>query len=338
MKKRLTALAVGMLLVISSRSLHLPESVFYIRNDGARMPVVIRGNATTQKLIIFLHGGPGGTAMKKIGCKAFLAIESSAEVVYWDQRGSVFTEGGDDKKYLTLEQFVDDLDHLVDTLRLAKPQHSIFLMGHCWGGALAVGYLADEIRHAKISGWIDVAGAHNNPMGDRLSTQWVKAYAHEQISINARDDYWRKVIRWYGSNPTFTSANLNHYMHVKKAKGYVHAASNDNGLYPGYNSGDLVTSPFEFLRYHLNYQKILNRFIISDLDLTPQMKNITVPSLIIWGKEDGLIPVAMAQHAYDALGTDIRNKQIVLLENTAHTSFYVFMNDPGNFRMQWWSL
>jgi len=49
---------------------------------------------------------------------------------------------------------------------------------------------------------------------------------------------------------------------------------------------------------------------------------ITLPSLIIWGNEDGVIPVAMAQHANDALGTPDTDKTIFILPNAGHYSFY----------------
>jgi proline iminopeptidase len=322
MKKQLLILILGISFFSYSRSLNLPDSTFYLENDGARMPLIVRGNADSKVIILFLHGGPGGTAMKKIGCKAFLELEQEFRVVYWDQRGSVFCKGGDERKYLTLDQYTDDLDHVVDHLKRRMPDHSIFLMGHCWGGALGTAYLSEPVHHAKVTGWIDVAGAHNNPLGDSLSMEWVKAFAREKILKGEQKKYWEQALKWYQLNPEFTSADVPHYMFIKKAHGYVLNESDDNGIYPGYNSSDLMYSPFQFLRYYLNYRKILNGFIISDIDLTASMKNITIPSLIMWGKKDGLIPLPMALEAYKALGTNKKNKTIVVFDNAAHTSYY----------------
>jgi pimeloyl-ACP methyl ester carboxylesterase len=167
-----------------------------------------------------------------------------------------------------------------------------------------------------------VAGAHNNPKGDSLSMVWVRDYANSKIQQNENAQYWKKAVEWYRHNPGFNSADLNHYRYVKKAGGYVLSETPENGIYPGYNSKDFFRAPVEFMRYYINYHKILSDFIISDIDLTDGMKNIRIPSLIIWGNNDGLIPVALAHDAYRALGTEERDKYIVIFDDTAHTIFY----------------
>jgi pimeloyl-ACP methyl ester carboxylesterase len=304
------------------RSLPVGDSVFYIENNGARMPVIIRGDVDSKVLVVFLHGGPGGTSLKKIGSKAFLLLEEQFAVAYWDQRGSVFSHGGDGKKFLTLDQFVDDLDTLIDLLKAQYPCHSVFLMGHCWGGALGTAYLSSHHRQSKVMGWIDVAGAHNNPKGDSLSMVWVRNYAELKIEQSEDVQYWKNALQWYRDNPKFSSAQLNHYRFVKKARGYVRSVSRENGIYPGYNSKDLFRTPLKFIRYYINYDKILSDFIISDIDLTDRMKNITIPALIVWGNNDGLIPVELAHDAYRSLGTEEVDKQVIIFNNTAHTVFY----------------
>jgi proline iminopeptidase len=325
-----------LVIAIATQSLH-GESIkrFFIENDNAKMPVIIRGNIDSNVLILFLHGGPGGTAIKKMDAKAFVTLEERYAMVYWDQRGSGLSRGGKQKKFLNLNQYIDDLDVLVNRLKKKYPSHSIFLMGHCWGGGFGTAYLIDPHRQSKIAGWIEVAGAHNNPLGDSLSMEWVKKYAARQIQRDRDVVYWKRVLLWYDRNPDFTSEQLGHYAFVKKAHGYVHKKTADMGQYPGYGRKDIVRTPLKYAGYFINYYQTLSRFIISDFDFTSEMQFIRIPTLIIWGENDGLIPVRLATDAYNALGTPQEHKFLAIYQKTAHTVFYEqpdrFVETVGSF-------
>ncbi|MFZ6012785.1 MAG: alpha/beta fold hydrolase [Bacteroidota bacterium] len=307
---------------VSTCSLGEIKPTFLLKHKNATMPVVVRGNLESNVLIVFLHGGPGGTAFRKIGTRAFVKLEEDFGIVYWDQRGAETARGGTGKELMSLDQFVEDLDVLIDRLKKLYPQVSIFLMGHCWGGGLGTAFLIDKDRQSKVAGWIDVAGAHNNPKGDSLSVAWVKAHAMKMISQNEDVQYWSRALKWYDENPSFKSDQLGHYQFVRKAHGYQLVEGDSLGLFPCYTQKDLLIRPVKYISYYLNYYNTLSKFIISDIDLTPHMHKITVPSLILWGKKDGLIPVPMAYEAYTALGTPEAQKHLVLMEETAHTIFY----------------
>jgi pimeloyl-ACP methyl ester carboxylesterase len=298
------------------------KPTFYVIHDEASMPVVVRGKITSNVLILFLHGGPGGTALKKIGTRAFNSLEKEFGLVYWDQRGADGSRGGMVKRYMNLNQFIEDLDRVIDQLKLLYPTSEIFLMGHCWGGGLGTGYLIDEHHQSKVSGWIDIAGAHNNPKGDSLSAQWVKNYANNKIAANQDRRYWKKALNWYESNPSFTSSDLGHYSFVRKAHGYQKIKGDSLGQFPCYTTRDLFIKPHQYISYYTNYYTTLKRFIISDLNLTPQMSRIKIPSLILWGEKDGLIPVDMAIEAYQSLGTSVDKKELHIFLNTGHTIYY----------------
>jgi pimeloyl-ACP methyl ester carboxylesterase len=223
---------------------------------------------------------------------------------------------------MNLNQFIEDLDRLVDKIHHLYPNSRLFLLGHSWGGCLGTAYLTDSLRQSKIAGWIDVAGAHNNIKGDSLSAEWVKDFAHQKIALGEEVRYWKHALRWYDKHPRFASDAMGHYNFVRKSKGYQFVEGDSLGLNPCYTTRDLLRSPLGYAAYYLNYYNTLNSLIISGLDLTPQMKNITLPSLIIWGDKDGIIPVEMAYEAYHAIGTDISKKDVIIFENTAHTIYY----------------
>jgi len=296
---------------------------FYLVNKKAEMPVSVRGNTSSGVMIIFIHGGPGGTALQKIGLQAFNELEKDYGLVYWDQRGSGSSQGNSSLSDLNLLQFTEDLDKLVDLIKSKYQNPEIFLMGHSWGGCLGTSYVIDEKRQAKIQGWIEVDGAHDNPYGDDLSKQFVIDYAHKEIAAGTDVDFWQYVLSWYIENPNFTTNQLEHYAFVEKAHGYVYdpdLASSEN--FPNYSFAYLFDSPANVTAALVNYNNVIKNFIISDIDLTTGMSAISLPTLIIWGAHDGIIPYPMAKQGYDALGTSADRKRIVTLQNSAHNGFH----------------
>jgi pimeloyl-ACP methyl ester carboxylesterase len=92
--------------------------------------------------LILLHGGPGLSETRFF--RLFNApLEKIFTVVYWDQRGAGKSfDRSIPRSSMTVEQFIRDLDELVDAIcnRLGKTQLVIF--GHSWGSALGVLYAA----------------------------------------------------------------------------------------------------------------------------------------------------------------------------------------------------
>jgi pimeloyl-ACP methyl ester carboxylesterase len=297
---------------------------FFLINKGAKMPVEVRGKTSSGVMIIFIHGGPGGTALQKIGLRGFNMLEENYGMVFWDQRASGSSQGNSSDDLLTLTQFTEDLDKLVDLISFRYNKPKIFLMGHSWGGCLGTAYLTESSRQNKISGWIEVDGAHNNPLGDELSKQFVIDYARQQISANIENEFWNYALDWYAKNPEFTTDQLEHYAFVEKAHGYIHDPSlkRDDVTFPEYSFNYIFNSPADLTQALTNYNHLIKNFIISDINLTNEMKSINIPSLIIWGEYDGIIPYPMAQQAYDALGTPPNKKSIVTLPDSGHFGFY----------------
>src|SRR5882762_9923081 len=210
---RRAILFVSLCLVLSAcpDSMYNDGDFFWLVSKGAQMPVVVRGNKASGIFLLFLHGGPGGTALQKIGLPAFNQLEKDYATVFYDQRSSGSSQGNSNDKYLTLEQFEEDLDNIIDLIHGKYGNPEIFLMGHSWGGCLGTGYLTNAAHQAKVRGWIEIDGAHNNPRGDSLSLQWVIDYAHQQITAGIDAGIWNYALSWYGKNPNFTSDQLEHY-------------------------------------------------------------------------------------------------------------------------------
>ena len=116
--------------------------VAYHRLGGVDQWVMIRGESLTNPPLIMLHGGPGFSETAFF--RHFNApLEKSFTVVYWDQRGAGKSyDPAIRRSSMTVEQFISDLDELVDLVRerLDKPRVTIFR--HSWGSVLGVLYAA----------------------------------------------------------------------------------------------------------------------------------------------------------------------------------------------------
>lgn len=123
----------------------LPNSVAeisFLRLGGFDQWVMIRGLNIANPILVLLHGGPGFPEMRLF--RTFnAALEQDYTVVYWMQRG---TSKSFDRRMpassLTIEQFIADLDELVEVVRTRFRKDKVVLYGHSWGSVLGVLYAA----------------------------------------------------------------------------------------------------------------------------------------------------------------------------------------------------
>lgn len=290
--------------------------LFFLRHKDADMPAWVRGNTASGTYVLFLHGGPGSTAIAQADLPFFRALEERYAVVYWEQRASGSSQGNVDVTSLTLAQFVEDTDLVVELLRERHAPKQLFLMGHSWGGLLGTAYLTQPERQAKVTGWIEIDGAHDLRAGNALSRDWVLARAEERLHRGERVELWSEAKRFYEARPVLGQADL--AQHV----GYVRAAGGDTfdpSQAPHSSLVDTLFSPADLPSILHNEPAVARSFPIMDLSLTSQMRAITLPSLVVWGRHDGILPVPLATQAFEALGAPAEDKRLVVLERSAHS-------------------
>ena len=289
---------------------------FYIENDGAVMPVWVRGAIDSGTLALILHGGPGTGALD---FRWFLEpVESRYGVVYWDQRASGSAQGNPDPTTLTLEQFVEDTELLVDVLEDRYRPDDLFLVGQSWGGTLGVGYLTKGDNQERITGWIEMDGAHDMAGGLAYSKEWARGRAREELAAGEREGYWEEALDWYDTDPPIDNDHVDnlwtHADYVTEARGYI---LDEDYHQPG-GLADAFASPMSTFAVLSNSTYTVTQAPVWELDLSDDLAGLTIPSLVIWGRHDGIMPVQLAQETYDDLGTDPEAKSVVLFEDSAH--------------------
>lgn len=114
---------------------------------GIRQWITLKGSSDKDPVILFLHGGPGSSAMKDADQFTF-ALQKKFIVVQWDQRETGKTKQLNDSPLpLTVSLFENDVVELMQYLKTRFAQDKIYLMGHSWGGFLG---LSTAAKHPEL--------------------------------------------------------------------------------------------------------------------------------------------------------------------------------------------
>ncbi|MTI95997.1 MAG: alpha/beta hydrolase [Firmicutes bacterium] len=128
------------------------EEQRWLKLGGVEQWISIRGQDRDNPVLLFVHGGPGATAIP-MHFRYNLALEEHFVVVHWDQRGT--GKSWDKDVYdetLTLEQLIEDTKDLSIYLQDELEKEKLFLAGHSWGSAVGIYTVAQhpELYHAYI--------------------------------------------------------------------------------------------------------------------------------------------------------------------------------------------
>ena len=96
--------------------------------------------------LLLLHGGPGATHEYFEALESYLGAEG-IEFIYYDQLGSAYSDQPTDDSLWTTARFVDEVEQVRRALGLTR--NDFFLLGHSWGGILAVEYALAHQEHLK---------------------------------------------------------------------------------------------------------------------------------------------------------------------------------------------
>jgi proline iminopeptidase len=112
--------------------------------------------------VLLLHGGPGATH------EYFEAFDSwfpgaGIEYYYYDQLGSAYSDQPKDMApLLSIDRYVDEVEQVRQALHLDKDDFC--LLGHSWGGILAIEYALKYQQHLKclvVSNMVSSIPAYN---------------------------------------------------------------------------------------------------------------------------------------------------------------------------------
>ncbi|MEO5601960.1 MAG: alpha/beta hydrolase [Cyclobacteriaceae bacterium] len=118
---------------VAQSPIHIQESIHI---GGIKQFISIHGNDDSLPLLVFLHGGPGGSVMSYAD-KFSTKLQKHFVVIQWDQRETGRTlQQNASPVPLTLDLFKNDTRELIRNLLKRFQQQKMYLVGHSWGTVL----------------------------------------------------------------------------------------------------------------------------------------------------------------------------------------------------------
>ena len=272
---------------------HTPKSDFRVWTKRV-------GNNPTIKVLL-LHGGPGVTH------EYFEALDSyfpaaGIEYYYYDQLGSAYSDQPDAPELWELPRFVEEVEQVRQALGL--DQSNFCLLGHSWGGILAIEYALKYQRHLKaliISNMMSSIPAYNEYANKVLMPAMDQTALAEIKHLEAAGDY---------ENPRYMELLIeHHYVHHILRRAY-----------------DKWPDPVNRAFAHLNPKVYIPMQGPSELgasgklvdwDRTVDLRKISVPTLVIGARYDTMDPAHM-----ESMAKQVQKGRYLFCPNGSHMAMY----------------
>lgn len=271
----------------------------YFKSAGAKIYYQTFGNARSP--IIILHGGPGLDQSYLLPQMSELA--RNYRVTFYDQGGSGKSlQTKLNPKVINVKQFIVDLE----ALRKHLGYNKLTLIGHSWGGLLAMNY---AIKYPdNLSSLVLL---NSSPASSHGFKEFMANYIKQTAKISKR-------LEKISATPEFknaTSTSIRKYLELLFSV-YCYNSKDSKKLSLNFmpnstRSGFKVTDIF------------MQTYFKNPYDLRPELKKLKTPTLIIHGDHD-IVPVKLAKE----LNNSIPNSKLVIIENCGH---FPYIEQPQEF-------
>lgn len=251
--------------------------------------------------VLLLHGGPAATHEYFEAFQSFFPGEG-IEFYYYDQLGSAYSDQPNDDRLWTIPRFVDEVEQV--RIALGLDRSNFCLLGHSWGGILAMEYALahqDALKCLIVSNMMD--------------------------SIPAYNDYARRVLM-----PAMDQAQLAEVQRLE-ASGHTEDPRYMQILMPMHYEQHILRRPAEqwpepVIRSfaHLN-QHVYSLMQgpselgasgrLAEWNRSADLHRITVPTLVIGARYDTMDP-----HWMEAMAHRLPHGQYLYLPQGSHMAFY----------------
>jgi proline iminopeptidase len=263
-------------------------AALYFRDVGQGLPIIV------------LHGGPSFGHAYLLPDLDRLA--DRFRLIYYDQRGRGKSAQNVQPSEITIQSEMADLETLRASMRLER----VALLGHSWGGLLALEY---ALRHPeRVSHLIllnTAPASHDDGVlfvrerakiagddaGERLRTLESRPGFADGEDLEARAEYYRVYFRTTLHSPDLLDRLIANVRVGWSQEGIVKSVAVGNRL------------------WHEAYE-------VGGYNLLPQLTRLHIPTLVLRGDYD-FIPLACATHIAEA----IPGAQFVIVPDCGHFSY-----------------
>ncbi|WP_276970188.1 proline iminopeptidase-family hydrolase [Ferrimicrobium acidiphilum] len=229
--------------------------------------------------VLLLHGGPGANHAYFEAVDSYFPA-SGIEYYYYDQLGSIFSDQPNEPSLWEIDRFVDEVEQVRYALGLDRD--NFVLLGHSWGGILAIEYALahqDHLRGLVISNMMASAPAYTAYAEQVLMPQMDQDALSEIKAIEAAGDI---------DNPRYMELLIPHFYEYHTLR------------MPAAEWPDPVQRGFD----HINQQIYVSMQGPSELGMSADAKlaawdrvndleKIMVPTLVIGARYDTMDPAHM---------------------------------------------
>lgn len=250
--------------------------------------------------VLLLTGGPGASH-EYFECFESFFPKEEIEFIYYDQLGTGYSDNPNDTTYWNLNRYVEEVEQVRSALGLHKD--NFYLLGHSWGGILAMEYALKYQQNLKglvVSNMMSSAPAYDK-YADVLAAKMDPNVLKKLKAIESAGKY---------EDPQ--------YMEL---------------LLPNFYTKHVLRMPLEQWPEPLNraFAKLNHSLYVTmqgpsemgisgklaNWDRSAQLKNITVPTLTIGAQYDTMDPKHMAWMA-----KEFKNGSYLYCKNGSHMSLY----------------
>ncbi|WP_347838221.1 alpha/beta hydrolase [uncultured Draconibacterium sp.] len=304
---------------------NVPQSALYVR---------VRGNPE-KPLLVNLHGGPGGYSgidIKLMGP----GLEDKFLVAYLDQRGCGKSWNCSDTSLLTVEQYLEDLDVVIDTLRSRYRKEKVNLMGTSWGGMYGFLYLLNQ--QDKVRAYACIDGKVNSHYQNHSLINFELKRAKELLlSSNSEEQkpelklIMAELERIKNSNFSRFHTDVNWMKHEVPPKLGFNAYFADTSRIISYQDVVEDTALMRLMNYsEEEYARLAEKAEIvnaafrntpsyNTMNIEPELKQIKTPTIVVQGEFDYVVGTGHAALIYNALtGLPKNKKELHIIPGVGH--------------------
>ena len=275
-----------------------------IQTEGGRYKVWTKRVGNNPKLkVLLLHGGPGATHEYFEIFDSYFP-EAAIEYYYYDQLESAYSDQPNDSSLWTVDRYVDEVEQVRKGLGLNSD--NFFLMGHSWGGILAMEYALkyqENLKGLIVSNMMasgpDYMAYANDVLGPQLPAEVLK----EIRILEEKGEY---------SNPRYSELIYANYYpkHILRfpldqwPNPISRAFANINvSMY------SVMQGPSEF--------GFAGNAKLKNWDIKSELFKIKVPTLVIGAKHDTMDPSHM-----EWIASEVQNGKFLFCPNGSHFAMY----------------
>ncbi len=278
------------------------EKYIEIEANGSKYKVWTQRNGDNPtKRLLLLHGGPGNTHEYFRSFEEYFPGEN-IEFIYYDQLGSGKSDNPADTTFWNIPRFVAEVEQVRQALKL--DQDNFYLLGHSWGGILALEYALqhqDKMKGLIISNMMASCIDYGKYAEDVLAPQFDQAVLQEVRAIEADADF---------DNPRYMELLMEHYYPK-----HVLRIPVDEWPEPVMNSLSNVNS--QLYVYMQGPSEFGIGGTLAQWDRKADLPKITIPTLTIGGAHDTMDPKHM-----EWMSTQVQNGTYLHCPDGSHMAMW----------------